>query len=247
MDMLAPVLGTVLVYGSLFLIFKFVMNLMAFYRAMPERHQIEWLMRMVATINGSACGLLSIPLVFGDYETIDIRLGALLCQISLGYFIYDTMGNIFYFRLLKKRYILFHHTFCFVMGTHFVISGHMMPAIVGLWALLPDPVDHILWFLHRLNFPHAPRKFVDNLNTIFFIVNRLVFGNYILLRSLFIDDVAFQLHPIEWNFSAFGVIVFLGMNLYVTKGRLFKSRRGQVVAASPMTQHHAIASSSKRE
>jgi hypothetical protein len=85
----------------------------------------------------------------------------------------------------------------------------MMPAIVGLWALLPDPVDHILWFLHRLNFPHAPRKFVDNLNTIFFIVNRLVFGNYILLRSLFIDDVAFQLHPVEWSFSAFGVLVFL--------------------------------------
>jgi hypothetical protein len=233
-QMIPVILGSAMVYGALFFILKVaIMPRSKLWRELPERHKVEWIMRVIATINGGGCGVASLFGIFDDYRTADLSPYVVVCLISLGYFIYDGIGNIVYYKLLHKSYILFHHGFCFLAGLTFVYSGHISMALVGLFTLLPDPIDHILWFMHRMHFPDGLRKMGNHANTAFFLVNRLVIGNMRFYDAFFVDPVVAKLATWQLAVHVAALVVFLGMNIRVGMQRVFKKPRGHPVDASP--------------
>ena len=221
--------GTFAFYWTLFFIFTFIMKQFPFYKKMERRHQVEWIMRMVASLNGSFGGIVGFLAVFGSMED-HFDLLKFTMPVSLGYFLYDTVGNIYYYPLLRKAYILFHHIFCFIAGS-VLIYGHVWHlGAMSLFALVPDPIDHILWFFHRLNMGRPVRKVVHHLNTAFFIVNRVLLGTYFNYN----DTVALYAKGGPMWLTVFVALlctVFFGMNIKVSVQRL--KLRGPPVMPSP--------------
>lgn len=223
--------GTFAFYWALFFIFIAIMRTFPFYKKMERRHQVEWIMRMVATLNGSFGGIVGGLAVFGSMDKY-LDIVKFTMPVSLGYFLYDTIGNIYYYPLLRKTYILFHHIFCFIAGS-ILIYGHVWHlGAMSLFALVPDPIDHILWFFHRLNMGRPVRKLVHHLNTAFFVVNRVLLGTYFN----YMDTVAlYEAQKPLWLTASVTLmcIVFLGMNIKVSIQRL--KLRGPPVMPSPMS------------
>lgn len=213
-------------YATLFVVLQWaVMPLSPTWRAHKDVHRIEWIMRIVATINGSVCGLLGLycALFFEPTSVlVQFRVAHYLCA---GYFVYDTLGNVAYFRLLRKRYILFHHLFCFLVETLTVFNRLDYFASVAFFGLLPDPIDHITWFLKRVNRAAMLRRVIEKANTYFFIVNRLLISNYYLIRSWRFEpssDLVLNFGPTLFTYFAF--VVYFGMNIMVSSQRLKPKR-----------------------
>lgn len=214
-------LAVTVVYSVSFVFLRFYfMPQFKSYNAMPERHQVEWIMRLVATFNGTVCGLIGLyALVVFTPEALEHA--RIIVVVVSGYFVYDTIGNVLYYPLLRKSYILFHHVFSWLSGIS-VCTGNLLPvAAMGGWCLLPDPVDHVLWFFHRLGYRPVLRKRAARANTIFYIVNRVLVAGP--AQTYFIWTwPSMQVHTWLRAWLMLLNFVFLVMNLRVSMQRLYK-------------------------
>lgn len=210
-------------YSFAFVLFrKVIMPMFHFYREFPVRHQLEWIMRIVATFNGSVCSVIGTAGLFGF---VDVQWYRVSNCMMIGYFIYDTLGNIYYFSVLHKSYILFHHVVSLVISLLLTVGHVSCISLLGCWCLLPDPVDHLLWFFHRLHIGDAWRKTVGHLNTVHYVFNRVIFCGYYQWLWTFThpEVVSHALFPFHASIMVL-CVVFFGMNLYVSYQRIFKKK-----------------------
>jgi len=208
LDIVKATGGFALFWGVIFILLQnLIMPRFKAWRSLIEWQRIEAIMRIVAVLNGLVVFVAGIvTLLHPVNEPRNYIWWSLSCTV--GYWVYDLIGNIYYYALLKKSFVLIHHCFSIFCGVFFQFYGVMhMGAIAMTGGPSSDIIDHSVWFAQRLGHLRNRKYLVHVFDTIFFGVMRLLLTNYLYLTILPVDQ-AFWQQPNFVRNVCYGLICF---------------------------------------
>lgn len=218
LSIVKPIITYAAMWGMLFVVLRnVVMPNFKTWRALEDWRRIEFIMRVIATLNGFLLCMVGFMSLTQPVNEPRLYVAWMMACTS-GYWLYDILGNLFYYSLLKKSFILVHHSFSLFCAIFFLARGIMHMGSIPMFGSSPtDVFDHAVWFVQRLGYLTHDKMFLYIFDTVFFAVMRLVWTNYLYAVTLPVDS-AFQGQPLLVRGVCYMLItLFTVMNIWLFK------------------------------
>jgi len=202
--------------AAVFISLHFVMPMWTWWnKTLNKNTKTEYMMRMIAiTLEFISSVQWAYALFIQTEGSYDWALPYFYA--TLGYWVYDFVANIYYYRDLKKLFVLVHHFGCYITGMGVIITWiPRISMVFGFSGFVTDVFDHATWFLQRQEI--APR-FVSRLkifNTLLFFVARLVIAPVWFYRLFTTDPLFLASSTLIQGWIMVTLIVYSLLNVHM--------------------------------